>query len=492
MTWILAVVVIGLMVAVSILFVIVRATGRSDTKSPGAESFLLARGTLRTNSVVSLLLSSSFGVNALLYAAWLGFSVGAWGLVIQAAWGVSFLLLSPYTDRVRSTNSLHDLLGERYGSATRIFAALCTLVGFTYLIGWELAIGRSSTLSLLNLTKELTPERAASATDLLMAGLVFGTLVYTIWDGMAAQALVDQILNLIKIVVIGVLTILLINRFLHLQDGHILSAMFPSLNTMKNNLGVLGLVTNILFNLAWQFVNNSSWQSVIAGADADKRQSAQNLRMSGLVVFLTIGLLGTLFGVSLAGVPGVTPDNILTQAVGLLPRYHNFMMVAMLLLIASCIMSLLDGLFLSSTFTLTMDLLTPPEAGPSAEGSSSTRTLPAVRLSLLVIAICATWGVEFVFRITGANLFDFVYIVIITQLALFGPVIMALASRKTNRGPMWLPIIAALVFGFGSVALGTILHQQFLVNGAGAFTLMISFALAYLISVATVGRSHVG
>jgi hypothetical protein len=166
-------------------------------------------------------------------------------------------------------------------------------------------------------------------------------------------------------------------------------------------------------------------------------------------------------------------------------------MVAMLLLIASCIMSLLDGLFLSSTFTLTMDLFAPTKDTMAGERVPSGRTLPAVRLSLIAIAVCATWGIKFVFKITGANLFDFVYIVIITQLALFGPVIMALASKTTTWGPMWLPIIAGLAIGFGSIAIGTVSHQQVLVDGAGAFTLVISFALAYLISKVTEGRPRV-
>ena len=82
---------------------------------------------------------------------------------------------------------------------------------------------------------------------------------------MSAQARVDQFLNLLKLLVSSYLTVLLIRRFLEIDGARVWTAMFPSLATMKQNLGWLGLTTNILFNLAWQFDDKSSWHSVIAG-----------------------------------------------------------------------------------------------------------------------------------------------------------------------------------------------------------------------------------
>jgi hypothetical protein len=54
------------------------------------ENYLLARGELGKSSIVNLLLSSSFGINALFYAVWLGYTVGFWAIIIQLSWGLSF------------------------------------------------------------------------------------------------------------------------------------------------------------------------------------------------------------------------------------------------------------------------------------------------------------------------------------------------------------------------------------------------------------------
>ena len=473
---------IVLLVLVTCFLVIAGSISRNYKIQSNSLSFLLARGTLRSNSIVSLLLSSSFGINALLYAAWLGFSVGAWGLIIQLAWGLSFFLLSPYSTRIRSANSLHDLLGKKFGHVTKVIAAFCTLVGFIYLMGWELEIGTSSIRSLISLDNELTLEKAQSVTDFIIMGIVLGTIFYTLWGGMKGNALVDQLLNFIKILVIVFLTILLMNRFIKINNINLLVSIFPSLDTMKQNLGIFGLMTNIIFNLAWQFIDNSSWQSIIAGSDPTQMQSSKNLRISGFVIFLTIGLIGTFFGISLANTEDITPDNILAQAVGLLPQYKEFVTIAMIVMIAACVMSLLDGLFLSSTYTLTMDIIPLLNKSGIINYSNQLNTnLWVIRLFLLFIAIAATWGIKFIFKITGANLFDFVYIVIITQLALFGPVIIALVTNRLSVKFMWVSIVIALLFGFGSIAVGTIFQYKFIIDGAGTFTLFSSIIFSLLI-----------
>ena len=471
---------IALLVGITCFLVIIRSFVSHQRLSFNPISFLLAKGSLYRRSIVSLLLSSSFGVNALLYAAWLGYSVGAWGLAVQAAWGLSYLLLSPYSARIHSVNSLHELLGNRFDRATKLLAAICTLIGFVYLMGWELEIGSSSIYSILSFDNHVA-EEAKSTTNTLMVGVVLGTVFYTLWGGMRGNAIVDQLLNLIKVIIITLFTLLLINRFIHIDGSNFLTSMFPSVDTMKKNLGLFGLITNILFNLAWQFVDNSSWQSVIAGAENLQTKSTKNLQISGFVIFLTIGLLGTLFGISLANTANITPDNILTQAVVLLPQHQTFMTVAMVIMIAACMMSLLDVLFLSSTFTLTMDIMpSHPKTTAASTDINNQKILRRVRVSLLVIALTATWGVNFIFQITGSNLFDFVYIVIITQLALFGPVIIALTTDRIATNPMWICIAIALTVGFGAIAAGTIFQNKLLLDGAGTLTLFTSMILALL------------
>ena len=46
--------------------------------------------------VAHLLTSSSFGINAIFYATWLGYLMGMWGMILQAVWCLSFLLFSHF------------------------------------------------------------------------------------------------------------------------------------------------------------------------------------------------------------------------------------------------------------------------------------------------------------------------------------------------------------------------------------------------------------
>lgn len=483
MIWNLALTAFISVFAFSMLLTLLKFYAARNKTSESIENFLLGGRTLGKMSIVNLLLSSSFGVNALFYAVWLGFSVGVWGLVIQGTWALSFALLTPYSDRLRSRSSLHDFLGKKFGLATKIVAAFCSLIGIMYLMGWEVGIGQTSITTFLTSTNEMTPEDAASSTGLLIIGIVLGTLLYTIVGGLKGNASVDKLLNLLKIIVIGLLTFLLLQRFFALENVSFYKAMFPSFETMKQNLGIWGLITNIIFNLAWQFVDNSSWQSIIAGAEKSKKETTWNLRMSGLLIFLTVGILGTLVGVALANTPDINPDNILTQAVQLLPDHKILLIFGMFVVITACIMSLLDGLFLASALTLVMDIFQAKKKNKWNEVDyGHTRNLVIIRMSLVLIAVIAIWGVKYILQITGATLFDFVYIVIITQLALFGPVIIGLATDRTSQKTMWISIVVGLIVGFGSIAIGTSNQIKFLLDGAGTFALVASLVLAFLLS----------
>jgi Na+/proline symporter len=483
MIWNLAIIAFISVFAFAMILTLLKIYASKSRTAGTIENFLLGGRSLGKMSIVNLLLSSSFGVNALFYAVWLGYTVGIWGLVIQGAWALSFVLLTPYSDRIRSGNSLHDFLGKKFGLATKIVAAFCSLIGIMYLIGWEVGIGETSLNLFLTSSNEMSTEQASSSTNLLIIGIVLGALVYTIVGGLKGNAAVDKLLNLLKIVVIILLTFFLLERFFSLENISFSKAMFPSLQTMKENLGVWGLITNLIFNLSWQFVDNSSWQSIIAGAETNKKETTRNLRLSGLLIFLTVGLLGTMVGVALANTPEITPDNILTQAVQLLPDHKTLLTLGMFIMITACIMSLLDGLFLASALTLVMDIFqTNKNSIWNQENVSSKKKLIFVRLALILIAFIAVWGVKLIFQITGANLFDFVYIVIITQLALFGPVLIGLATNRISNKNMWFSLIGGLIVGFGSIAVGTINEVKFLLDGAGTFTLVASLILALIIS----------
>ncbi len=450
------------------------------TLSRSLVSFFLAGRTLERPFVVNLLLTSSFGVNALFYAAWLGYKIGIWALAIQAAWSLSFILLIPQSEKFRSMSSLHGFIGQRFGSATKIIASICSLVGTMYLIGWEVGIGKTAISSILTSSINILPSQSIAVSEFVMIAAVAATLFYTIPSGLRGNAVADTILNLSKILIVGLLVILLFHRIYAGETTWSIDAMFPSFQSIKANFGLWALVTNVLFNVSWQFVDYSSWQSIIAGSDNPNTRTSRNLLYSSLVIFLTIGVLGTFLGISLAGASNVTPDNILPMAVLGLPQQGLLPSVAMIVLVIVCVMSLADNMLLASALILIVDIL--PTFRATSNLSTAHRLLIG-RGTLISVAIMSVWGISVIFRLSGANLFDFVYIVILTQLALIGPVLVGFFLPPAAAKPMWIAICFGLIIGFGSAIIGTIAEESYLVDGAGTFTIAASIASAYAIGM---------
>src|SRR5436190_21681219 len=86
--------------------------------------YLLADQTLGRQSVVQLLFSGSFSLNGMLYQVWLGYAIGLWALIVQGAWAISYVLLSPYSEQLLEAKSLHSFLGARFGERTKVIAGI--------------------------------------------------------------------------------------------------------------------------------------------------------------------------------------------------------------------------------------------------------------------------------------------------------------------------------------------------------------------------------
>lgn len=446
------------------------------------QGYLLAGGGLSRPSLISLLLSASFGLNALFYAAWLGYAIGLWAVIIQIAWSVSFFFLARHVSIIRRHKSLHELLGIRFGPKTRIVAGLCSILGIMYFIGWEVGIGRATIGGLIETTSPSGP--ATISSEWLIAGVVFGSLLYTVLGGLRGNAAADIVQNLLKIIVICFLTYLLFGRFLVQSQSSMRHALFPPFETIGTTpgLGWWAFVTNILFNLAWQFVDNSTWQSIIGSAKATSEDIAKTVRLSGLSIFLVPNLIATILGASLAGTPEIDPNNILVKAVSLVPNLSWFVLLLVFIAVTASVMSVIDGYFLASAYALIIDVIHPTEnvADLDKDPQRAKRLLLVVRLGLVLLAVTAIWGVKALLELLELNLFDFVYIVIITQLSLLGPVVMALLSNRISRFPLWIPIVAALFIGFGSVYLGTIHEYRWAIDAAGTFAILSSCILAFI------------
>lgn len=433
--------------------------------------FLLAGRKLKSHSIVSLLLSSSFGLNAIFYAAWLGYAIGMWALLIQAAWSISFFLLIPASKQFTNIASLHDFLGQQFGSKTKLLSALCSIVGIMYFVAWEVSINVSTITPLLHTSQSLP------------AGLFIGcfaliTISYTLLFGLRGNAVIDSCINLVKLIILTGMYGISLHHFVGMPSETIYKALFPTWSTIVTNLGILGFATNIIFNLAWQFVDNSSWQSIIGGSKNSTDATSRNLKYSGFVIFLTVNLMSTLIGISLAHVSTITPDNILSTISGLMPQYGELVSTGIIILSIGSLMSVVDGMLLSLALTLNTDII-PKKFLRTFNPRTRMKLIQA---SIVLFGLIAIWGISLILKAFHVNLFDFLYIIVISQLSLTGPVLFGLYTNSSKSEKMWMSIIAALGVGFGSLLIGGLTDNKMLMDGAGTFVVIISIIGAWIIS----------
>lgn len=235
MAWNLALAAIAFVFIVAALLAFI-SPRRQPSVGP-LEGYLLAGGNLGRVSVINLLFSSSFGLNALFYQVWLGFTVGAWGLLIQAAWSLGFVLLARHATTVTAYKGLHDFLGIRFGFATRTIAAALSIVGMIYLMGWEIGIGTHTFAGLLESAH--APGEAVAASAWLTGSIALGCLFYTALGGLRGNAFANVLQNALKVIGFLFLAYLLYSAYSgeRMAAKPFLDALFPSLTTMEEKLG---------------------------------------------------------------------------------------------------------------------------------------------------------------------------------------------------------------------------------------------------------------
>jgi Na+/proline symporter len=444
------------------------------------DGFLLASKNLDKLSIISLFLSTSFGMAAFFYAVWLGYSIGVWGFALQATWSIGFLFLIPYTKKIKLVNSLYDFLDKQFDSRTKLLSAICYLVSILFLMAWEVRIAQQPLATLISLSSTGSTIGTFSSANLAIMAILLIILFYTLLGGLKGNANVDKFLNLLKIISIVLIAFLLASNFTSFSHVSFYQVMFPSFNAIKEKIGIWGLTTNILLNLFSQFTDGSSWQNIIAGS---RQQNSQwNLKISSLLIFLTVGFFGTVIGILLVGVPGITTDNILTAPFIVLHKYAPVIGFATLVLIIGCVMSLLNSALLVTTRIVSVDI--SPLWGLNNfknKGIDEKQKLNRVKLVLVAIAIFSIGGINYILDLTSLNLFELIYIFVVCPFSYFGPVVIGLLSKRHSK-KMWVSIIAALMVGLSSVFVGITTENKFLLDGAATFTLVTSLIIAYFIS----------
>jgi hypothetical protein len=131
--------------------------------------------------------------------------------------------------------------------------------------------------------------------------------------------------------------------------------------------------------------------------------------------------------------------------------------------------SLVDVIVLAITQALVVDISILNQKMPLVRRRHA-------RFAVLLVGIFAAWGVQAWVSWLGGSIFNFVYIVVIAQLSLIGPVLIGLLRPSKVTSRMWLAILAGAVIGFLSSILGTVLDMATLVNGAGVFAVSASIA----------------
>lgn len=461
------------------------------TRKKGFQSvaeFFLASRSINPSLVTSLLVSSSFSLNGMLYQIYLGYKIGAWALVTQLAWAASFFLLARHTDRIITSAGLHNFLGIAFSPLTRKLAAICSIIGLALQIGWEYAVAKSAFVGLA------TPEMPGILIELcVFTTFAIGTF-YTLVGGMRSNSWTDLIENLLKAGCFVTLGFLIVGAAdaSHLPESWS-KFVFPPLSQAVVELTISGFVTNIGFSLAWQFVDMSAWQTAVSTRSTSGTSGARrSLQWAGVWVFVAPGILGTTIGLTLTSYPDLTSNSVFPVLIRTLGGSPGVLFILTVTL-ASTVMSFIDGMLLGIGYTFIADLLfskvvdrnqllaLPDEmkANDPTYQRLVVRIMAGARIALVSAAVLATYGITWFSDLMQVSLFDQVYLVVVAQLALFGPVIVGLSGRRPRPFSGPIAIVASLLIGYILAGYGTANVLPDVVNSASMVTLLLSTAIAF-------------
>src|SRR5690606_2403713 len=201
-------------------------------------------------------------------------------------------------------------------------------------------------------------------------------------------------------------------------------------------------------------------------------------------VFIAPGIIGTVIGVLLSAVPELNQDNIMPKVISLIQTDETWILFILLVALFFSIMSTLDGLMLASAYSFVCDILYRNKtlSELDADPRLANKLLIILRGILLLVTIFGTLGVLYLNQILDVSLFDLTYVMIISQLTLIGPILLGMRGRIGKTSNMPYAIYVSLIIGFGCFFVGKFLDSDFLMTGAGFFTLATSYIVANIVS----------
>lgn len=473
-------IIIGIVIMVSISLFNTYGYGR---KFDTIKSFYYGDDNLKVSKVVHLLLSTSFSMNGILYQTFLGFAFGWAALLIQAVWCASYWWLSSYSSRINSfekNGTIHGTIAIYFGSNAAKIATLATIIGFTLQIGWELIVG-SVAISTI-----------APNNSVLLMILIFGLAVisatYTILGGLKGNIKVNVFQNIVGGVAFIIIPIffILVTQKPETTLNSYLSFDFKGLfgNTP---LLIIAFLSNILFSLFWQFVDSSTWHSIMSGSNTDNT-SEKALKWSSFWIFIFPGFMGTILGISLKlSNPEMTdPNSYIPYIITEISNYPYLV----ILFIMGCIgamLSTLDGLLLSVGQVVSWDWFNSNIIGKILNGEITDdnlekRIINTTRIAIFVTAIVGSLFSYVITQVFQVSIFDIVYIVTVAQMVLV-PVIFKVLKNKQNEkyiNAEWSLGISLLV-GVLFVVIMIVFNKQQYLPFAPIISLGLSYILAFTI-----------
>lgn len=476
-------------VTITLLFSILSgiAPARDRLTLPG---FYYANHRLNLGAVLNLLLSSPFSVNGILYQTFLGYAVGWPAVLTQVAWCLSYVWLNNYRDKVYSAarfQTMHGVIGGVFGKDAERAAARATVLGFTLQVGWEIVV----TVAVLS------AGFANSNTFFWIVGLSLALAAgaYTIVGGLRGNARANTLQNAVAAASLGTLFVFLI-RWSTTNTGAAAPWDGGGFVRLFTALGIVGVITNIVFSLLWQFVDMSTWESLAAETTDGQPPTRKALDWSAVLVFIFPGAIGTVIGMYLRSIPNLDADNILPRTIQLLGS-HPYLVVFVIAGIVCAALSTLDGLLLAVAQAGTFDLGKKSDASdvmtwyrehereiesgaapqmPIELARKEQRLFAVGRLVIFGGAIAGSAVCIYLTRHWNVNIFDLVYIVVLAQLALF-PVVFACLRGTKNRRAGATSVNVAVGIGVVGVVAGILLHRTDLLP----WVPLISLATAELI-----------
>ncbi len=483
---------IGTVLVLGVFFSGVALASRKRARWTVYEFFLASRS-LRPSLVTSLLVSGSFSLNGMLYQTYLGYKIGVWGLLPQVAWALSFVWLARYSSRLIGVAGLHDFLGRVCSPSTRVIAALCSIAGLSLQIGWEYSVAKSAFSSLTN------PHLNQVATIVLVGAVFAISTFYTLLGGLRSNSVTDMVQNLLKgacFALVGVLAFLAVGGH---SASEVASHAVPPLSSAIIEFTISGLLANLAFSLIWQFVDMSTWQTAVSTArEGGKTGARRALRSASIWVFVAPGILGTFVGMALGTQTGLDPNTVLPALLSSAGGAAATLVVLSVALVAT-VMSFVDGMLLGIGYTVVTDLLFQKTvrkfdllANPSDERREQpdyqeavAKVMAGTRTTLILAAIAGTLLLELLSARLGLDLFQQVYVITLSQVALIGPVLVGLSGRSARPGVGPAAIVTALALGFSLIAAGFAWNSADLTNVAPVGGIAASLLIAWTGSLRT-------